>query len=122
MSRSSTTFKKGEGGRPKGTVNRKVKVGIEYAQSYLKDPDFQDAVRLILANPHHDLFMRVFELVMSYAYGKPTEHVHQTSDGTVISNTYIERLTIAREMLEYRANASSDVTSGRPELFAGHSD
>ena len=84
MGRSSTTFKKGEGGRHKGgTVNRKVKIGTEYAQSFLKDQDHQDAVRLILSNPTHDLFMRVFELVMTYAYGKPMEHVHQTSDGSL---------------------------------------
>lgn len=122
MARSSTTFKSGEGGRPKGTVNRKVKVGQEYAQSFLKDADVQDAVRLILANPTHELFLRVFEIVMAYAYGKPTENIHQTSDGTITSNTYIERLTIAREMLEYRANADSNALTVRPELPAGHSD
>lgn len=86
MARSSTTFTKGNGGaRPKGSVNRKVKVGTEYAQSFLKDSDFQDAVRLILGNPTHLLFMSVLELFMGYAYGKPTENIHQTSDGSLPS-------------------------------------
>lgn len=89
MGRSSTTFKKGEGGRHKGgTVNRKVKIGTEYAQSFLKDSDFQDAVRLILANPRHALFMSVLELMMGYAYGKPTEHLHQSSDGSLPSHQF----------------------------------
>ena len=87
MARSSTTFTKGHGGaRPKGSANRKVKIGTEYAQSFLEDIDHQDAVRLILSNPTHVLFMSVFELVMAYAYGKPTENIHQTSDGSLPSH------------------------------------
>ncbi len=89
MARSSTTFTKGNGGaRPKGSVNRKVKVGTAYAQTFLKDGDFQDAVRLILSNPTHVLFMSVFEVIMAYAYGKPTENIHQTSDGTLPAHQF----------------------------------
>lgn len=107
MSREATQFKEGNPGRPKGSVNRKVKIGTEYAQSFLKDEDFQDAVRLILSNPTHLLFMSVFELTMAYAYGKPTESIHQTGDGSSpAAQVYIERLTLAREMLEFKSNGS----------------
>lgn len=71
------------GGRAKGTANKRTKHAEEFAQSFLKDEDFQDAVRNIMANPHHEHWQWTVELVMNYAYGKPTEHVHQTSDGSL---------------------------------------
>ena len=84
MARSSTTFVKGHGGgRPKGARNRKALVAEEWAQSFLKDEDFQDAVRNILANPTHEHWQWTVTQVLAYAFGKPIERQHNTSDGTL---------------------------------------
>lgn len=83
MPSSETQFKPGNGGRPKGSVNRRVSKAQEFAQSFLKDTDFQDAVRNIMANPSHPHWQWTVEKVMDYAYGKPQENKHVTSDGTL---------------------------------------
>ncbi len=88
MEKNSTQFQPGNPGRPKGIVNRKIKIANEFAQSFLKDGDFSDSMRLILANPHHELFKWAVELMFAYAYGKPREHRHQTSDGTLPAHHY----------------------------------
>ena len=83
MPREDTQFKPGHSGRPKGALNRRVSKAQEFAQSFLKDGDFQDAVRNILANPGHPHWQWTVEKVMDYAYGKPVEQKHLTSDGTL---------------------------------------
>ena len=88
MPSEETQFKPGNEGRRKGTVNRKVKIAAEFGQSFLKDTDFQDAIRLILGNPTHEHFRWAAELMLAYAYGKPTEHVHQTSDGSLPAHQF----------------------------------
>ncbi len=65
-----------------------MKIVAEFAQTFLKDSDFCDSIRLIMANPGHELFQWAVELIMAYAYGKPREHVHQTSDGTLPAHHY----------------------------------
>ena len=88
MPSEDTQFKSGNGGRPKGTVNRKTKIAAEFAQSFLKDTDLQDAIRLILSNPNHEHFRWILEMMMAYAYGLPKEHVHQTSDGSLPAHQF----------------------------------
>ena len=83
MAREATQFKPGNPGRPKGTPNRKTLRAEAFAQSFLKDADFQDAVRNILANPQHPHWQWTVEIVLQYAYGKPTEHKHVTTDGSM---------------------------------------
>ena len=83
MARSDGQFQPGNPGRPKGAVSRKTKFATEFAQSFLKDTDFQDAVRNIMANPHHDHWQWTVEMILHYAYGKPVEQKHLTSDGSL---------------------------------------
>lgn len=70
-------------GRPKGAVNRKTKHATEFAQSFLRDEDFQDAVRNILCTPNHPHWQWTVETMLNYAYGKPVENKHLTSDGSL---------------------------------------
>jgi hypothetical protein len=91
MAKSSTSYtseNNPRAGRPKGIVNRKIRVGTEFAQSFLKDTDYQDSIRLILGNPNHEHFRWAAEMMMAYAYGKPTENIHQTSDGSLPSHQF----------------------------------
>ena len=83
MPKPDTKFKPGNPGKPRGAVTRRVRVASEFAQSFLKDSDFHDSMRVIMGNPRDPLFTWAVELVMAYAYGKPMEHLHQTSDGSL---------------------------------------
>ena len=83
MARAKGSPKVEGSGRTKGTPNKRTQNAIDFAQNFLKDRDFQDAIRNIMANPHHEHWQWTVELMMNYAYGKPREHIHQTSDGTL---------------------------------------
>ena len=75
-------------GRKKGTRNSKTRYAEQFAQEFLKDQDFTDTVRSILGNASHPHWQWTVELVFAYAYGKPTQRTHHTSDGTLPSHSF----------------------------------
>lgn len=73
MAREDGYFKPGNEGRPKGSRNRRTKVAEEFAQSFLKEAGFQEALETVLHDPTHEHWRWATELMYHYAYGKPVE-------------------------------------------------
>ena len=88
MPSKDTQFKPGNPGKQYGVRPKRTKLAEQFAQGFLKDRDFQDAVRNIMANPSHPHWQWTVERILWYAYGKPTEHIHQTSDGTLPAHQF----------------------------------
>lgn len=63
-------FKKGEGGRPKGTLNKATIEIKALAQQLLSDPDYLHALKWRL---QHGEAGAVEPLLYHYGYGKPKE-------------------------------------------------
>lgn len=83
MPRSSTTFAVGNPGRPVGTEVLKVKRTKSILFKLTSDPKFEQTLRAIMLNPKHKDWRFVVELAFNYTLGKPTENIHQTSDGSL---------------------------------------
>jgi hypothetical protein len=65
-------FKKGEGGRPKGVLNKATREIKDFARKFLESPDYVDGMkRRVIAGraPHVEV------LLFHYGYGKPKETV-----------------------------------------------
>lgn len=63
-------FKKGEGGRQKGVLNKATRDIKAFAQDWLTDPAYLESLRIRLLNgeaPH------IETLLYHYGYGKPKE-------------------------------------------------
>ena len=81
-------FLPGNPGKQKGTRNKRTLEAERWAQGFLKDEKVQAEMLAIAQDPTNEHWQWLIKFVCFYAFGKPVERVHQTSDGSLPSHQF----------------------------------